>query len=284
MIISSNIKKYREQHNFSQEDLANQMNISRQSISKWERGDALPSVENLILLSELLSLSLDELILNQKEIPLPFNYGGFKSKKVFFGWMFLPFIVIMSGVSSLPNSTEGFWKIIVGIFLVEFIQIAGMVDLRRYYTFFTITKTGIEYFKPRFYCPRVIRELVSMFGKRATAFVAYQEISKMTIYFNNKGYQGEGTTVAYRPRQMFYNREEFLLILHLKGDEEEIKLNLDRAYYSNSEERKYFCGMFEFFESRGIEIEDSYNVLKSIKNEYSLIEEAYKVKEEIVKK
>jgi transcriptional regulator with XRE-family HTH domain len=57
MIISNNIKKHREAQHFTQEELANRMHISRQSISKWERGDALPSIENLIALSELLDLS-----------------------------------------------------------------------------------------------------------------------------------------------------------------------------------------------------------------------------------
>jgi hypothetical protein len=37
--------------------------------------------------------------------------------------------------------------------------------------------------------------------------------------------------------------------------------------------------MFDYFESRGIPVKDSYNILHSIKNEYDLIDEAYKLKE-----
>ncbi|MEG0254392.1 helix-turn-helix transcriptional regulator [Vagococcus sp.] len=254
------------------------MNISRQSISKWERGDALPSVENLISLSELLNLSLDELILNQKEIPLPFNFGAFKSRKVFWAWMLLPLAMIISGLYSFLQSGDGIWTFVSGVLIAELIQTTGMVDLRRYYTYFTVTKTGIDYFSPRFYCPKIIREILSMYGKRSSAFINYYEVNKMSIYFNNKGYQGEGTTVAYRPRQVFYNREQFLLILEVANGEK-IELNLDRAYFSDSQERKYFCGLFDFFESRGVEVEDPYHILKSIKNEYSIIEEAYKLKE-----
>ena len=94
MIISSNIKKHRELKNYTQEELANQMNISRQSISKWERGDALPSIDNLIRLSDLLDLSLDELIMNRGELPLPLDYGKFKSKKIFVLSMIFPLLMI----------------------------------------------------------------------------------------------------------------------------------------------------------------------------------------------
>jgi hypothetical protein len=51
------------------------------------------------------------------------------------------------------------------------------------------------------------------------------------------------------------------------------------AYFPESNERKYFCPMFDYFESRGIPVKDSYNILHSIKNEYDLIDEAYKLKE-----
>ena len=282
MIISSNIKKYREEKDFTQEELASRMNISRQSISKWERGDALPSIDNLIRLSELLDLSLDELIMNRGELPLPLHYGKFKSKKVFVYYMFLPFFMICYGIGFLPYSSEAWGFIGGGVFLGALINEINFVDLRRLYTYFTVGKTGIEFYDRTRYCPKIILEVIAFFGKRKTRFIDYQEIDNIEIYFNNKGFQGHNTTVGYRPRQFFYNREELLLIMTTNAGEK-IKLNLDRAYFPDSDERKYFCAMFDYFESRGIIIEDPCYVLDSIKNEYSIIEEAYKLKQSLNK-
>lgn len=55
MTIGEQLKKQREQRGWSQQILAQRLNISRQSISKWEQGSALPSFANIILLSDVLA-------------------------------------------------------------------------------------------------------------------------------------------------------------------------------------------------------------------------------------
>lgn len=62
MEISELIKENRKLKKLSQEDLAKQLHISRQSISKWETGKTLPTTDQLILLSEIFDLSLDTLL------------------------------------------------------------------------------------------------------------------------------------------------------------------------------------------------------------------------------
>lgn len=52
--------------NLSQDALAEQLFISRQSISKWENGDATPDLENLVRLAEVLDVSLDKLLLGKE--------------------------------------------------------------------------------------------------------------------------------------------------------------------------------------------------------------------------
>lgn len=277
MIISANIKKYREEKRLTQAELASQMNISRQSISKWERGDTLPSIDNLITLSELLDLSLDQLILNKEDLPLPLHFGKFKSNRTFVYSMILPIFMILNGFFYLKYSSDAWIMILAGFFIGTFIQEAGFIDLKQMYTYFTVTKTGIEYFDPKHYCPKFIRETLALFGIRPTSFIEYKDIKEMTIYFNNKGFQGHGTVIAYRPRQFFYNREQLLLVIEL-NDGQKIELNLDRIYFAESNERKFFNALFEYFSSRGILIKDDYKVLNSIQNEYDLIDEAYKLK------
>lgn len=66
--IANRLVKLRKENNLSQEALANKLGISRQAVSKWERAEASPDTDNLILLSELYGISLDELLkTDQKE-------------------------------------------------------------------------------------------------------------------------------------------------------------------------------------------------------------------------
>jgi len=71
MNLGKNIIKYRTKNNLSQEQLAHALNISRQSISKWETGENLPSIDNLISLSGLLDISLDELVTGEPYLHFP---------------------------------------------------------------------------------------------------------------------------------------------------------------------------------------------------------------------
>ena len=62
MDLSHQIKKYRKQLAFSQEELAEKLYVSRQTISNWENERSYPDIHNLLLLSVLFDVSLDELV------------------------------------------------------------------------------------------------------------------------------------------------------------------------------------------------------------------------------
>lgn len=60
--IANRLVKLRKEKNLSQEALANELGISRQAVSKWERAEASPDTDNLILLAKLYEMSLDDLL------------------------------------------------------------------------------------------------------------------------------------------------------------------------------------------------------------------------------
>ena len=60
--LGDNIRKKRSEKNISQEYLAEMLDISRQSISKWENGLSEPSRKNLIQLADILECKLSELL------------------------------------------------------------------------------------------------------------------------------------------------------------------------------------------------------------------------------
>lgn len=54
----------RRQEGLSQEDLAEKLGVTRQAVSKWERGETLPDTDNLVTLARLYGVSLDDLLLS----------------------------------------------------------------------------------------------------------------------------------------------------------------------------------------------------------------------------
>ena len=62
--LANKLYELRKTAGFSQEELADKLFVSRQAISKWERGEALPDTDNLISLAKLYGVSLDELVGN----------------------------------------------------------------------------------------------------------------------------------------------------------------------------------------------------------------------------
>ena len=66
MSFNDKLKELRKENKLSQEQLAEKLNISRQAISKWESGKAYPDIDNLILLAKILEVSLDELLIDEK--------------------------------------------------------------------------------------------------------------------------------------------------------------------------------------------------------------------------
>ncbi len=65
--LGKNLQELRKKSNFSQEELAERLGVSRQAISKWECGESFPDTENLISIAKLYGVSLDELVNNVKE-------------------------------------------------------------------------------------------------------------------------------------------------------------------------------------------------------------------------
>ncbi|MDE7432459.1 MAG: helix-turn-helix domain-containing protein [Lachnospiraceae bacterium] len=55
----------RKKNGLSQEELAGKLNVTRQTISKWELGESTPDMEKLVMLGDYFNISLDELVLGK---------------------------------------------------------------------------------------------------------------------------------------------------------------------------------------------------------------------------
>lgn len=62
MNLSEKLLKLRKQKGLSQQELADQLNVSRQSVSKWETNESVPDISNILALSEIYHVSTDYLL------------------------------------------------------------------------------------------------------------------------------------------------------------------------------------------------------------------------------
>ena len=78
MEFGNRLYELRKQKGLSQEELANHLCVTRQTVSKWELGDSTPDMDKLIALSELFDLSLDELVLGKIPVTTKLDELGAK--------------------------------------------------------------------------------------------------------------------------------------------------------------------------------------------------------------
>ena len=76
MILADKIIDLRKKNGWSQEELAEQLGVSRQSVSKWESGMSVPDLNKIIAMSELFGVSTDYLLKDALEAPTPSETGA----------------------------------------------------------------------------------------------------------------------------------------------------------------------------------------------------------------
>lgn len=68
MELAEKLKYHRMKQGLSQENVAELLNLSRQAISKWENGHTAPDIDNLVLLSNIYKVSIDELLQENQQL------------------------------------------------------------------------------------------------------------------------------------------------------------------------------------------------------------------------
>jgi transcriptional regulator with XRE-family HTH domain len=125
MSLSENIYRFRTEQNMSQLDLADALEVSRQSVSKWETGTAVPELDKLVKMCDLFDVSLDVLVGRDvtkpdspvPESPVPTQQGIFSGDLVsililLFG-VLIPVVILAT--AELHDSV---FLIVLGIFIL----------------------------------------------------------------------------------------------------------------------------------------------------------------------
>jgi len=111
MILSDKLQQYRKLNKYSQEKLAELLGVSRQAVTKWENGVSAPSTENLIKLSAIYKIPLDDLINDKPEVTKVDSEPKRKSKLKMIGslWAMVLSVIFVVGIFSKGMNALVVW-------------------------------------------------------------------------------------------------------------------------------------------------------------------------------
>lgn len=69
--IARNLTTLRQLNKYSQEDVAEQIGVSRQAVAKWESGQGKPEIDNIVKLTEIYDVSADYILFGTEKVSVP---------------------------------------------------------------------------------------------------------------------------------------------------------------------------------------------------------------------
>ncbi len=140
-VISMNLQTLRKTHQYTQEDVAEKIAVSRQSVAKWENGESLPDMNKCIALAQLYNISLDTLVNGTETAGVPLPPKG----KHVFGTV----IVGERGQIVIPKKAREVFQINPGDSLIilgdENQGGLALIDAHRFISQFEFVKQGLGY-------------------------------------------------------------------------------------------------------------------------------------------
>ena len=99
MTIGTNIKRLREERKYTQEQIADLLDVSFQAVSSWERDEYKPDTDNLIKLANVLDVSVSAIAEEKRKV--------FKTKEVIYSWEHMKtFVKSAANAFKLGNSDK----------------------------------------------------------------------------------------------------------------------------------------------------------------------------------
>ncbi|MGX7162811.1 helix-turn-helix transcriptional regulator [Enterococcus massiliensis] len=115
MELNQQLKKLRIEHQLTQEELAKKILVSRQTVSNWENGKAQPDLQNLLILSNLYQVSIDEMLENKSEPTLIKTYP--LAKRYMYGLIVFSVILLILQIILRPR----------GLNILLFYTVGGLI-------------------------------------------------------------------------------------------------------------------------------------------------------------
>lgn len=121
MRIGEKIKIIRENKKISQEDMAKSLHVSGQAVSNWERGKGYPDISNIIMISDLYEISLDELIRedkNYKDVLLEKKVSKIVDLTINIILLIIATLAILYAYTTNKINENNHFAVIIGILII----------------------------------------------------------------------------------------------------------------------------------------------------------------------
>lgn len=110
-MLSEKLKKLRSEAGLTQEQAAEKLNVTRSAVARWESAQGIPDISNLIAISEVYNISLDELIKGDSRVERKIESDG-KAKK----WHLLVMVYLITVVAYIV-----YFVVVHHIFMIGFL-------------------------------------------------------------------------------------------------------------------------------------------------------------------
>ncbi|RRK11641.1 XRE family transcriptional regulator [Lactiplantibacillus garii] len=244
MLLPALLKLRRHQHNLTQGQLAAKLYVTTQAVSKWETGKAVPSIDNLLALSDLYNVSLDELVQGSPFFKKPYIVGrrfSFQRGLVLtLGWLLIS--LFFTGFGYQP-----WWlfALVFGLGLVVVVPVAVN-------DYWIITTRGIELYSYSDKLGLKLRQLVSGHPEKVT--FDYAQLQRVTLRYQ----------VRQRPSPFDFNPDLFQLVLTTTG--------MSRSVNLNAQVPDYLPQLIGLLTRKGVSVLDEQSILPVIVSGRSVYE------------
>lgn len=136
MTIGERIKEERTKAGLSQEQLAGKLGVSRSAVAKWESENGIPDIDNLITLSDMFSITIDELVRDDYDLKSKAITQREKRNKnsLYVGILFfISDVCLLFSIMLIGGFTGNYQMEIFGVGICALIFLAGMIYIKRRY-------------------------------------------------------------------------------------------------------------------------------------------------------
>lgn len=252
MQIQEMLKTQRKKQHLTQEQVARELMVTTQAISKWETGQAMPSIDNLLRLSDLYNVSVDALIQGSPHFKKPRVIGKrFTYKKgLFFLLIWTLISLYFTGFSD--QRMRGLFLLIMMIGLV-------LVFPTLFPDYWVIEQ---EYIDVQQYSQNYFRKLTELMRRKNNKRrVYYKDIKTLDIIYRKK--------IRFSPFDI--NPDSFYVMLH-STEGEAIRLDFDRRT------SEYLPQFIAFLSRKQVAVIDSQMIIEALVKGASLSEHCNSIK------
>ncbi len=199
------LKIYRKKNKLTQAQVATELFVTVQAVSKWEKGRAIPSIDNLVSLADLFNLSLDELVQGSPFFKKPFvvgaKYNVRKGVTFLLAWTFIS--LLLTGFGYQP----------LGLFLFVFLFGIVQVFPTVFTDYWVIENKGIR--KKEYAKNNGLKCLQLLRNQQAEIFINYADIYSVELVYE----------VRERVSLVDFQRDPFFLVVKTKKTRYKLFIN-----------------------------------------------------------